>query len=78
MNNFQTHTELLEEIKANRAKMMACPQHRFDVGPPPYAFGARFRCLNCGGIIDGVHLQWYCEGWKAAGKDANEIVPGWS
>ena len=68
---------LFEQVKANRPKLDACPKHRFDVGDPPYRFGAKFTCTNCGGEMDAVQAFRYCQGFKAAGGDPNEVIPGY-
>lgn len=67
---------ILAEIKANRARLDGCARHRFDLGPGPYKFGLKLTCLNCGGIIDAIQAYAYARGYEAAGKDPNEIIPG--
>lgn len=68
---------LWAEVKANRDKIDACPKHRFDIGPPPYAIGCKFVCVNCGGRMDAVQAFRYCQGYKAAGGNANDVIPGY-
>ncbi|UAG58633.1 hypothetical protein Guyu_038 [Pseudomonas phage Guyu] len=67
---------IFEEIKANRAKLEACPKHHFNIGDPPYKFGAKFTCTNCGGTMDAVQAFRYCQGYEAAGGDPNEVIEG--
>lgn len=68
---------LLEEIKANRARLDGCAKHRFDLGPPPYKFGMKLTCANCGGVLDAVQAFRYVEGYTAAGGDPNDVIPGY-
>lgn len=68
---------LFEQVKANRAKLDACQKHHFNIGDPPYRFGAKFTCTNCGGEMDAVQAFRYCQGFKAAGGNPNEVIPGY-
>jgi len=68
---------LLAEVQANRAKIDSCARHRFEIGDPPYRFGAKFECTNCGGTMDAVQAFRYCQGYKAAGGDPNDVIPGY-
>lgn len=68
---------ILAEIKANRAKLDGCARHRFELGDPPYKFGQKFTCSNCGGTMDAVQAFRYCQGFKAAGGNPNEVIPGY-
>lgn len=65
---------LWEQVKANSAKLNACPRHRFPAGP--VRLGQKHTCLDCGGAIDGVALLNYIAGYEAAGGDAADIYPG--
>jgi hypothetical protein len=67
---------ILAEIKANRAKLDGCAKHRFDIGNPPYRFGTKLTCQNCGGVLDAVHAFSYTQGFKAAGGNPNDVIPG--
>lgn len=75
MTTEQTKT-LMAEIRANRDKLDACPKHLFEIGPPPYRFGAKFTCSNCAGYMDAVQAFRYCQGYEAAGGDPNDVMPG--
>lgn len=68
---------LLAEVQANRAKIDSCARHRFEIGDPPYRFGAKFERTNCGGTMDAVQAFRYCQGYKAAGGDPNDVIPGY-
>lgn len=66
---------LLEEIKANAAKLNACPKHQFEAAPLPYKMGHKFTCRNCGGKMEAIGAMYYARGYAAAGKNPNEIIP---
>lgn len=65
---------ILLEIKANTAKMESCPLHDFSIvldrhtkqpleNPSPVQrFGAKFKCVRCGGVVDGLARIWYEKG----------------
>lgn len=55
--------EILAEVKANHAKLNACPRHDFEPVLPTVALRTRFRCTNCGGEVD--HHAWY---WHEQGR----------
>lgn len=71
------HSQLFAFVKANRAKLDACARHRFEMGDPPYRFGMKLTCTNCGGTIDAVQAFVYTQGYKAAGGDPNDVIPGY-
>lgn len=66
---------ILAEIKANRARLDGCARHRFDLGDPPYKFGMKVTCTNCGGTLDAIHAFSYTQGYKAAGGNPNDVIP---
>lgn len=68
--------ELLAKIKANRKLLDGCLRHKFDIGEPPYRLGMQLHCLNCNGKLDAVQAYAYARGYEAAGRDPNEIIPG--
>ena len=68
------------EAKANQAKLQTCQRHRFifpaDVTDGKYLFGRRLTCEQCGGMMPAIEVFRYIEGYKAAGCDPNDIMPG--
>jgi hypothetical protein len=64
-----------DQVKANSAKLEACPCHRFAGGP--VQIGQRHLCLECGGEMAGSDLLWYIRGYEAAGGAADIIYPRW-
>lgn len=58
------------DVKANHAKLNACPSHDFDQPQP----GQRQRkCKACGGTVGMLEARWYELGLRhGAAKGANE------
>jgi hypothetical protein len=73
----------LELIRANRDLLDACPRHLFGPEVPGIEhgvgamLGAKVKCNRCGGFMDLVALNYYVRGYEAAGKDGNDVLPGW-
>lgn len=65
--------ELFEQIKANRAKLDACPRHAFGE-LPPLAFGVKLTCQRCGGTLGAIEAAQYARGFEAAGGNPDEII----
>lgn len=67
---------IFQEVKANQALLAACPRHDFSIvldqrtkqpieNPTSMQrFGARFKCVACGGVVDGPARIWYDLGLK--------------
>lgn len=69
---------LIAEIKENHAKLNGCARHCFDnETKPPLPFAMRLTCRNCGGNMDAVQAFRYCQGFKAAGGNPNDVMPGY-
>lgn len=55
---------ILEDVKANFAKLDACPVHDFE----PFEFIGdgklvrKHRCKKCGGLLDSLMARWYQKG----------------
>lgn len=58
--------ELWEEVKANHARLDACPRHDFP-DPEPGSLGKRYECRNCRGWTDASAVRWYRDGLKHGG-----------
>lgn len=70
-------TEVLsiwEQVKANSAKLRACPRHRFPGGD--VKIGQKLTCLACGGEMGIPSIADYVRGYEAAGGSADDIWPG--
>lgn len=73
--NKEESKALLAEIRANQKSLDECPRHFFDLGPPPYRFGLKLTCQNCGGEMDAVKAFVYIQGYEAAGGNPNDVMP---
>lgn len=49
---------LWESVKANQAKLDACPGHDFGE-VIPVRMGAYYRCRHCDGKVDGHAVHWF-------------------
>lgn len=54
-------------VKANSAKLQACPYHDFEPVAPADAtlvakLSARYRCRHCGGDVDSSAYHWHQQG----------------
>jgi len=52
---------ILDEVKANRAKLDGCQGHDFEPVTPGL-FGTKYVCRHCQGMTDGVSVNWYKTG----------------
>jgi hypothetical protein len=70
------------EIRANRRKLDECPRHLFVTALTNeelrVALGQRVTCLNCGGSLQLTQAGEYVRGYAAAGRDPNDVWPGWT
>jgi hypothetical protein len=71
--------DIAAEVRANHAALKACKQHRF-IWPADFTrrLGQKLQCANCGGKMNATDAGHYIDGWTAAGRDPNEVLPGWS
>lgn len=66
---------ILGKIKENHERINSCKKHAFDFPKDrPLGFGEKLVCLNCGGAMDAIEAFRYCQGFKAAGGNPNEII----
>lgn len=58
--------DLWERVKANQAKLDACPRHEFEIlsqdGKIVARTQDRYRCIHCGGEIDSHAHYWHEQG----------------
>ncbi len=64
-------------IKARAAREIACPKHRYEIGPGPYSMGAKYKCIHCGTEKRMHEIGDYVRGYKAAGGDPLDVCPDW-
>ncbi len=70
--------EAFMRIKENIAKLDNCVKHKFTLdAEPPYQFGMKLTCENCQGEMKAVDAFRYVQGYKAAGGNPNEVIPGY-
>lgn len=70
------HQQIWNDVKENQRRLDSCKRHRFEPHDPPYLFGEKFTCLNCGGRLGAVETYQYTLGYEAAGGDANDVFKG--
>lgn len=59
---------LWAEVKANHAKLEACPRHAFiAMEPEPRRLSGKWRCASCGGEVEASAARWYRLGLEHAG-----------
>lgn len=70
--------EIFARVDANRKRLDACPRHLFDPLPlDSIRLGGKIKCKRCEGELDLVAVNFYIRGYEAAGKNGNDILPGW-
>lgn len=70
-----TMLELAAQVKANVARLNACPWHDFEpVSGSKVVFGqpAKYRCRQCAGEIDRHAFYWHEQGRRARSTPVNE------
>lgn len=66
------------KVDANRKRLDACPRHLFEPLPlDAIRVGGKIKCKNCGGELELLAVNQYIRGYEAAGKNGNDILPGW-
>jgi hypothetical protein len=75
-----TRRRLWDQAVTNNQKLNDCPKHYFtaELPPPLERFQARITCERCGGQMRLLDVNQYIRGYVAAGKNPNDIWPGWS
>jgi hypothetical protein len=69
---------IFASVSDNRDRLDACPRHLFAALPlENIRLGAKIECKRCGGMMDLVKLNFYIRGYEAAGRNGNDILPGW-
>lgn len=54
--------QLLADVRANVARLNACPRHDFQPTGPTRPLMQRYACTACGGQIDSLAFHWYTRG----------------
>ncbi len=70
---------IAEQVKANNAKLNACPWHEFEEEQTTEAHKQRYRCRHCGGTVDAVAYRWHERGRRPGKVNPNppELAITW-
>ena len=82
MNKTDTTTDykkMLADIRENHRRWRECPRHLYRAWDAnKHSLGQKHTCLNCGSSKSLTDIGCYIEGYKAAGGDPNDIMPGYA
>ena len=67
--------EMFAQVKENLSKLRGCARHEFEGGA--VRLGQKMTCKQCGGVMGLAAIGEYIAGYKAAGKPADDIWPGY-
>lgn len=54
----ETIREIAEQVMENNKKLNSCSFHEFD----KHTQKRKWICRNCGGTVDTIRKEWYCNG----------------
>ena len=55
--------KILADARENMAKLASCKRHKFERNDSTLkAFFVKFKCANCGGVVESREAQWYEKG----------------
>ena len=61
--------KIMEEIRHNRQLLEGCPRHDFsEEVKQSHRMTSKWRCTNCGGIVDHLEKLWYEKGIEHASQ----------
>lgn len=74
--NKQDAMVLLKQVQENQAKLNSCPGHKFGdvLGDKTKLVSHTFTCQVCGGTMRAASIYIYAKGYKAAGKDPDDVA----
>ena len=65
---------ILDEVKENHRKLDSCICHNFGIDMmSDRIIGKKYKCTQCGGVIDAINKIWYERGLKHGGGNSNGI-----
>lgn len=73
----KTVKELWKEARLNIETLRLCKLHNFSKSYENRKLGEKLTCQNCKGQMDLRQVEQYCSGYKAAGKNPNDIIEGY-
>ena len=68
--------KIFAEVQENAARLRSCTRHLFSVHDIQ-KIGQKIACHVCGGRMNLTDIGHYIEGYKAAGRSADDIMPGY-
>jgi ferredoxin-like protein FixX len=73
------YKKMLADIRENNRRWRECPRHLYRAWDAnKHSLGQKHTCLNCGSSKSLTDIGCYIEGYKAAGGDPNDIMPGYA
>lgn len=60
--NKSEQVKILEEIRKNREVLQNCSLHEFSIKISQERVLSKWKCKNCGGIVDNSEKYWYEKG----------------
>lgn len=72
----EANAVILAEIKENRQRLDECPRHYWPT--MTCAIDAVCMCANCGGYMKVLEAAEYLNGYRAAGGNPNDVLPGYN
>lgn len=58
--NKSEQIRIMEQVKQNHKLLNSCNLHDFSIDTTPdRTFGKKFKCSNCGGVVDATEKRWY-------------------
>lgn len=61
--------KIMEDIRNNNKLLESCNLHDFSIEvPQKHTILSKWKCSNCGGIVDSTQKQWYEKGLNHANQ----------
>ncbi len=67
--------QIFAEVQENSRRLRGCVRHLFSIHDI-HKMGQKIACHVCGGKMNLTDIGYYIEGYKAAGKSSDDIMPG--
>lgn len=76
MSDQESRALILAELQDNQNRLDECKRHYWP--SMEYTIGAVCVCANCGGCMKVVEAAEYLNGYRAAGGNPNDVLPGYN
>lgn len=76
MNDADSRAFILAEMQENRNRLNECPRHFWPT--IEISIGAKCVCAKCGGYMPVLEAAEYLNGYRAAGGNPNDVLPGYN